>query len=193
WYSLLPVRKVPKGAGYGPRSHGGGGGVVLAALRCDLPIDRRVETRVFGSFPLPVPSEDRTADGRDRIGGAPALVRGLVVQTQTTLQDVAEVDGPLGGGRIVGFDAQVAFGARQRFTEFGILVDEVEQILDEGAVAADETFDAVFVPAVLLRDPGLSAAQRPDPLRTEQRHGFRQRPTVLRIIAEGEVDGVLGH
>src|SRR5699024_11224267 len=98
------------------------------------------------------------------------------------LQEVAELDGPLGVGRIAGIDAQVAFGARQRFTECGSLVDEVEQILDEGAVAADETFDAVFVPAVLLRDPGLSAAQRPDPLRTEQRHGFRQRPTVLRII-----------
>src|SRR5690625_6821878 len=111
-----------------------------------------VELSDFGSFPIGVPSEDRSDDGSDRLGGVLAPVSGLVVQTQTTLQDVAEVDGPLGGGRIVGFDAQVAFGARQRFTEFGILVDEVEQILDEGAVAADETFDAVFVPAEIGRE-----------------------------------------
>ena len=72
----------------------------------------------------------------------------------------------------MGFDAQVAFGAFQRLTEFGILIDEVEQILDEGAVATDEPFDAVFVPSVFLRDPGLAAAQRTHSLGAEQRHGF---------------------
>ena len=78
----------------GLRDQCGGGGVVLGALRCDLRIDMGVEISDFGSFPIGVPSEDRSDDGSDRLGGVLAPVRGLVVQTQTTLQDVAEVDGP---------------------------------------------------------------------------------------------------
>jgi hypothetical protein len=131
-----------------------------------------MEVLDLGRLTIGVPAEDRCDDGSDRLGGVLAPVRGFVVQPHPPLEDVAEVDGPLCGGRVVGFDAQVAFGAFQRLTEFGILIDEVEQILDEGAVATDEPFDAVFVPAVLLCDPGLAAPQRTHSLGTEQRHGF---------------------
>jgi hypothetical protein len=147
-------------------------GVVVGGLGRDLRVDVGVEIGDLSRLTLGIPPEDGCDDGRDRLGGPLPPVRGLVVQPHPSLKDVVEVDGPLRGSRVVGFDAQVSFGTVQRLTEFGILIDEVEQILDEGAVAADESFDAVLVPAVLLRDPGLAASQRTHSLGTEQRHGF---------------------
>ena len=126
-YSVVVPHFAVHGSVEGLTDQGRRRGVVVGGLGRDLSVDVGVERFDLGRLPVVVPSEDGCDDGRDRLGGVLPPVRGFVVQPHPPLQDVTEVDGPLRGGRVVGFDAQVAFGAFQRLTEFGILIDEVEK------------------------------------------------------------------
>src|SRR5690606_2793725 len=93
------------------------------------------------------PAEDGGEEVGGLLGDAYAAVPGFDGDAGAAGEDVVEVAGALVGGCVDDFGAEVVVGAGEGFGEVGFVGDEFQQVVDEGAVAAQEVFDAGDVEA----------------------------------------------
>lgn len=92
-----------------------------------------------------VPAEQRGDELGDlrRRGYAP--IPRLDRDPGTAGQDVIEVESSFGLDRVQGFDLQVTSRGAQRLTQLGVFLDELEELMDERAVPAQQVLDPDLV------------------------------------------------
>jgi hypothetical protein len=132
-----------------------GGAVVGLGLGGPLDLDAGLVALHLPAAPVLGPAQDRGQVAGHRVGGGQAAVGGLDGDPGPPHQHVVQVQGALGGG-VDGLGGQVVLGPGQRLGQLGPVGEQVQDLVDGGAVAVEQVLD----PGQLQPGGGRRAARR---------------------------------